>query len=73
MELHIVDWAQFVSIAGTLVTGLLGYGRLQEKVNNNAKDISERVTHDAVKPFQDEVLRRLERIENKQDKANGHD
>lgn len=71
MEFHIVDWAQFASIAGTLIAGVIGYGRLQERVANHEKELAERVTKDSMEPFQNEVLRRLKRIESKQDKANG--
>ena len=65
------DITQFGGMALTIVGGLLGYGRLQERVDNHEEALEKTATKESLGPFQDEVLRRLERIERKQDTMNG--
>lgn len=67
-NIAIGDLAQTIGIVGSVITGLLGYGRLQQQVTNHDGELEKRVTKDGLLPFQEEVLRRLERIERNQDK-----
>lgn len=58
---------QWFGVALTALGGAVGYGRLQEQVSNNTDDTENFVRKGAYEQFQDEVLRRLRRIEEKQD------
>lgn len=55
----------------TIVAAIAGYGELRGKVKTLAEDRDSYVRKDAFMEFQGEVLRRLERIENKVDTLNG--
>lgn len=61
------DMAQFLGMAATVLGGIMGYGRLQERVQSHTEQLAIVPSKD----FQDEVLRRLERIEKKQDSLTG--
>lgn len=61
--MSIEDITQFFGMAVTAVGAILGYGRLQERVDQNDRELNLVATKESVQPFQDEVLRRLERIE----------
>lgn len=61
------DWAQTITMATTVIGGILGYGKMQAKVEAHDEEIEKRVTKDSIMPFQEEILRRLERIERNQD------
>lgn len=61
------EWLQSGSLVALVVGGLLGYGRLQQQVTINTSQHDKHVTKGELEPFAAEVLRRLERIEAKQD------
>ena len=65
------DMSQFFGMAATVVGGFLGYGQLRERVNHHEEQLEKTATKESLEPFQAEVLRRLQRIENKQDALNG--
>lgn len=62
------EWLQSGGVIATIVAGLVGYGRLHQKVENQKEEADSYVKEGSFEAFQDEVLRRLKRIEQKQDR-----
>ena len=69
--MSVEDMIQFAGLAGTVLSGVLGYGRLQERVESHENALEGVATKESLVPFQEEVLRRLERIERNQDLRTG--
>lgn len=68
MPSAIIDWLQNAGIIGSIIAFFKGYGALKERVENIDEEGDRFVTKDSFEGFQDEVLRRLKRIESKQDR-----